>query len=261
MVNSFFEKIGLDVTAISQSDRLVHRCDEFDSIAYKYKVTLPSRTESICIEDILGYDYDWQYGGDNLLDSFDHYFNVSDRSYNYSTRSNGMLEYSSEEIVDKLAKSFQEDPIDVVRLMGENDEELNFIGNDGRHRFHILKIHYLSEISKATSAEEIERIKRKYTIPVSVRQIDTLASYCSHILLSCLDGYCWIRTPLTDKNGILIATVEYIDKEGQTRKKDVCREDLPAFVEEQLRKSSLRNYEDIVQPLYDELERSRKHAM
>ncbi len=41
-----------------------------------------------------------------------------------------------------------------------------YVGNDGNHRINLLRLQYLNEASKATSLEELLKIREKYTINI-----------------------------------------------------------------------------------------------
>lgn len=62
-----------------------------------------------------------------------------DKNDGYHTRSLGMLDYTSEEIVPKLQNSFEVEPM----ILDEVDDGKYCISTNGMHRYTILRIHYL----------------------------------------------------------------------------------------------------------------------
>jgi hypothetical protein len=91
-----------------------------------------------------------------------------------------MLEYSSEEVVDKLRRSFITDPM-YVNECGENSYE---IGQNGMHRYHILKFHYLKE-RLGISPDDVDAIvalDEKYKVDYQVKHVDYTKTYCAYFL-------------------------------------------------------------------------------
>lgn len=129
----------------------------------------------ISIADIVGYDYSWRNSRDIIL-SFDNYFNK--QGTNYQTRSISMLNYSSEEIIDGLSKSFIKEPI----CIQEAERGIYTISTNGLHRYTILKMHYLNDLIKSTSASSRRALKEKYKIPVRIQRINYIKTYCNYLL-------------------------------------------------------------------------------
>lgn len=130
----------------------------------------------ICIRDIVGFDYSWRGDTNDLYYNFNSYFN--DMGDSYHSRANGMLNYLSSDIVEKLMPSFKSEPMKVLEV---EDGKCIIYGN-GIHRFNILKVSYLGEISKCTSKEKLEEVNKKFTIPVALGKIDIFKSYCNYLL-------------------------------------------------------------------------------
>ena len=57
------------------------------------------------------------------------------------------------------------------------------IHNNGIHRYTLLRILYLSEVTKANgNKEKIEEIRKRYTIPAKVTSVDLDKTYCRYLL-------------------------------------------------------------------------------
>ena len=106
------------------------------------------------------------------------YFN--ENGSGYEKRSLGMLEYSSEEIVDQLESSFTTAPMSLYEC-GQDSYE---IGYNGMHRYHILKFHYLKELLSIDYDDKaaIEELDKKYSIEYMVRPVDYIKTYCAYFL-------------------------------------------------------------------------------
>ena len=89
-----------------------------------------------------------------------------------------MLNYSSEEIIDGLSKSFIKEPI----CIQEAERGIYTISTNGLHRYTILKMHYLNDLIKSTSASSRRALKEKYKIPVRIQRINYIKTYCNYLL-------------------------------------------------------------------------------
>lgn len=153
-----------------------------DSIIFDYLISLDREPKNISIADIVGYDYTFAntITTSDIFKSFPNFFQKNGDSYH--TRANGMLEYTSDNMIQKLLRSFKEEPI---KLVGATKGKY-VIDVNGLHRYTLLRSLYLIELSKlGDNQEEIEKLNAKYTIPVEASEIDFIKTY-SHYILSML---------------------------------------------------------------------------
>lgn len=169
----FLERNNIKLEDLEQS---IYEAKDINQILDRYRVSTRITLEQICVRDILGYDYSWRGESNNLLNSFYSYFDTAGDTYH--SRANGMLEYDSSEIVDKLGYSFRVEPIEVDEI----EHGMYIISNNGIHRFNILKVSYLGELGKCDTDEEKKVIDSKFTIPVKVQKADVFKSYCNYLL-------------------------------------------------------------------------------
>ena len=128
----------------------------------------------VSIADIVGHNRKTQ---GSLVYDLPNYF---DRDQcGYCSRSIGLLQIGTEELLDKLSDSFIYDPIQI----DEYDRNIYGIGSNGMHRFHVIKMHYLAELLK--NPQSAEELREKYTFPVKVVNLDFTKTY-SHYLIDTL---------------------------------------------------------------------------
>jgi len=60
-----------------------------------------------------------------------------------------MLDYSSEEIIEKLSSSFNDEPICVQEI----DKGKYAISTNGMHRYSVLRAHYLLELQRVKALQ------------------------------------------------------------------------------------------------------------
>ena len=182
---TFIIKNGIDLAKIeAMPESKLYSSKNINRIISDYYVSKEPDKTNMSIGDIIGYDYEWRLGttNANILSGFEKYFNKE--GSNYERRSLGMLDYTSNEVINQLWKSFSKEPITVR----EADEGKFIIDNNGLHRYTILKLHYLNELSKASTVEERQQVKAKYTIPVERKNIDYTKTYCNYLLESVFDA-------------------------------------------------------------------------
>jgi hypothetical protein len=126
-----------------------------------------------------------------------------------------MLEYSTDDVLDKLRRSFITDPM-YVNECGENSYA---IGQNGMHRYHILKFHYLKERLSISPDDKdaIKALDEKYKLDYQVKPIDYTKTYCAYFLdrVKQCDRI-WVENELEDykKTGRAIVT-QVSGKESQ----------------------------------------------
>lgn len=147
---------------------------DINPIISNYGLTYDEQNAIVHIGDIIGHN---SFENSYLSDSLDKLFD--ERGDGYHTRSLGMLEYSSDEIMDKFASSFVSEPIKLCEV--ENCKYL--VSSNGLHRWTVLRYHYLSELNKGATG-----LSKKYNIPVVYTKVNLNKTYCNY-LLHILSGY------------------------------------------------------------------------
>lgn len=150
---------------------------DINPIVSRFGIYKPGRNEmkSISIADVVGFSRAEQH---DLISSLPNYFDKYGDGYH--SRSASMLEISSEEIMQKLRPSFQAQPMHLVEV----DKGIYNVGDNGMHRFHVLKIHYLDELTKLgpKDIEAKKRLREKYTFETYVSEIDFIKTYSYYVL-------------------------------------------------------------------------------
>ena len=137
-----------------------------------------SETKKVSIADIVGYNYQCINLGNNLLDNLSYFFDRKGDSYH--SRSVSMLDIPQDQIINELDFSFKKEPVCLM----EADKGVYVIGNNGLHRFHILKTHYLDELSKINPENKIaiKKLREKYSFEANVSEIDYVKTYSAFLL-------------------------------------------------------------------------------
>lgn len=171
----FIQLHNIDIDTIYE-DLQIYNEREINSIIADYKLDGQTSTEIVCIADILGYDYSWKGLSNNLAKNFHGFFGNQD---SYHSRSLGMLKYGSNDIIEKLSRSFTSEPIKTLEL----EDGKKVISVNGLHRYTLLRIHYINELNKVKGNEDKEEeLKQKYSIPIEVTKVDLLKTYCNYII-------------------------------------------------------------------------------
>lgn len=169
----FFERNGIlleDLSSILGKERRIVESFELDSITQNVSIYQESTRKSVCVADILGYDYPQSK---DIFRSLSDFFDSCGDGYH--SRSVGMLKYSSDEILSKLESSFLIEP---MRLKEIKDNQY-FIDANGMHRFTVLKIHYILEKYRGKDEGEL---RKKFTIPVVTKRLDIVKTYCAYLM-------------------------------------------------------------------------------
>lgn len=156
---------------------IIYSKKELNRLIEDYGIEGKTEDKRVSIADIIGYDYNFGGRSNNLVDNFESFF--CQNGTTYQTRSIGMLEFSSDEVMERLSKSFSEEKICTLEV------ELNkmIINSNGLHRYHILRLHYLKEFVKVKGDKEKEEaLRQKYKIPVRSTKIDLIKTYCRFLI-------------------------------------------------------------------------------
>ena len=219
----FLERNGISIEDIcSRIDCHIYNNMEINPIVSSYEFQTKKGTEMISIADIVGYDTEYRDVIPNIFLSMDSFFD--DRGDGYHTRSVGMLDYDKENIIEKLKRSFEIEPISLI----ETGEGTYTIFSNGLHRYTLLRILYLSEAANANGdKEKLAELAKKYTIPADVTGVDLDKTYCKYLLnrVTATDDEWRVMDVKTEYDARYRATgnvvVEYANKE-----KDVLSNEL-----------------------------------
>lgn len=171
----FIHKHNIDIDSIYDALHIYSE-KEINRIIANNKIEGETSIQLVSIADIIGYDYNWRGQSNNIADNFSIFFGEDST---YQTRSNGMLEYSSDEIIEKLYQSFKREPIRILEL----DNGRKVVSSNGMHRYTLLRLHYINELKKIKGDKEKEALlKRKYEIPVEITKVDLFKTYCQFII-------------------------------------------------------------------------------
>ena len=154
---------------------------DINELVSRYGIYAEKQFQEKSIADIIGAEVAIEdYDKNNISNNMKHFFTSKTPKYpSYDSRANGMLEYSSDEIIDKLSFSFRKEPIVLAEL--ENNQSV--VTTNGMHRYHLLRIHYLNELSKIEKTpENLQKLREKYTIQANVEKVDLLKTYSNFLI-------------------------------------------------------------------------------
>lgn len=240
-IRRFLEKNNIDFKEISESiDCKLILPRQVNAIASEHGYFYATKGKNVSIADIVGYDYEYRNISSNIFLSMDSFFDSRDE-YGYKGRSLGLLDYSPENIIEKLKESFEKEPI-VVDDMGDNKY---IVSKNGLHRYTVLRALYLAEYQKCNGDKnKIEELRQKYIIPVKSRELDELKTYSIFLLDKFATN---IRHVDAEYN---LSSQEYtdniiVDKKDGTKIK-LSRDRLANFVQEELKDTNWGSmYEEI----------------
>lgn len=181
-IEKFIKRNDIDYNTLKRTGQLrIQSESDINFIIASNKIYKNSDKKiKISIEDVLGYDYEWQdLTGQDLIFNMSHFFDIDGSSY--QTRSVAMLDYSSDEIVEQLKASFIREPLCVI----EADKGGKYvIGDNGLHRFHVLKAHFLKEMSALRPDDNggYKALKEKYTFSAMANELDFTKTYSVYML-------------------------------------------------------------------------------
>ena len=175
----FLESHDFDLSLIKKKCNLsVRSSKDVNPIIAKFYIGKGEERKGIFLADIVGYDYRYMnLDKSNIIENMSHFYNEDGDGY--QTRSLSLLDISTDEIVYRLMPSFKRDPM----YLQEADKGKYVIDCNGLHRLHILKAHYLKELSELDEDDAIGHkvLEDKYTIETVVRQVDYLKTYSSFL--------------------------------------------------------------------------------
>lgn len=108
----------------------------------------------------------------SLISSFSNFFDSS-KNDSYHTRGFSLLNVSFEDIMKVISPSFNEEPMKTISI-----DNRYYIGNNGLHRFILLKLFYMAELYQGKSVQELDE---KYQVKVLDREIDIFKTFTNYI--------------------------------------------------------------------------------
>lgn len=183
-VVNFLKSLNIDIKKFNFLEGAkVKRNSDVNPILSRYGIFNPSQEDMrVSINDVVGYDYRCMSLDTNLLENLSWFFDRD--GDNYHSRSVSMLDIPQSQVMEQLNNSFKREPIYLIEV----DKGKYNIGNNGMHRYHILKTHFLDELSKINpkDKEAIKTLQEKYSFDAKISEIDFVKSY-SAFLLNLLD--------------------------------------------------------------------------
>ena len=174
----FLQANNIDINSDKINDVLQDNI-AINDILLRYRIELNEQNTQISLANVLGDTSDVQslslgHFAEKMCTFFDEAGN------GYEKRSLGMLDYTSDNVVDCLRPSFASQPI----YLNECGDSTYYVGQNGKHRIHLLKFHYLKELANIdkTNLFAMERLNQKYTIDCVIKPIDYIKTYCFYIL-------------------------------------------------------------------------------
>ncbi len=251
-IKKFLLSLGIDEANLDKLTSVqVKAQDDINLVVKQYRKNKPLKREMlVSIADVLGYNYGYMfpYVEDlKLIDAMDHFFDED--GYGYQSRSVSMLGYSSSELMQKLQSSFDIEPINLI----EADRGRYVIGDNGLHRFNVMRVHYLAELLKLDPNDKlgISNLKKKYTFPAAVSEIDYFKTYCSFIIQSC-DFNTVIETAY-DENYNVLDEVSIIKADDPNYKKNLTDNELLKCMHKALDRFLQNSTEDDVHRLAERI--------
>lgn len=160
-------------------DTRLYSLKDIDYIVNSYLIRLDREPKQVSIADIVGYDYEFAntINTNDIFESFPNFFQTNGDSYH--TRANAMLEYTGDNVVQGLLRSFKVEPIKI----GATPKGKYIIDVNGLHRYTVLRSLYLIELSRlGEDKEAITELNSKYTIPVEASEVDYIKTYSHYVL-------------------------------------------------------------------------------
>ena len=156
----------------------IYDTNEINSLVAKYGFYYDRENASISIGDIIGYEKSINQSS-NIFYSLGNYFDSSKDLYH--ARCVELLEYSSNDLLEVLKKSFIDHPI----IVNEIPNNKYIINTNGFHRYTVLRAHFVNEsYNMDIDSDEYAKIKKKYEIPLQLRKLDLTMTYCKFLLVT-----------------------------------------------------------------------------
>lgn len=177
---NFIKSLNLDVEKINTLEGCkIKRAYDVNPILARYTLYKNrDKGQRISIADVVGYDYGYMDIGTNLINNLSNFFDREGDTYH--SRSVTMLDIPQNQVMKQLKDSMEIEPICLIEV----DNGVYNIGSNGMHRFNVMKIHYLNELSKINPKDKyaIKELNEKYKFNAKVSEIDLVKSYSSFLL-------------------------------------------------------------------------------
>jgi hypothetical protein len=175
----FIEKNNINLeNFINSKESYIYNPSEIDLVILKYGFYYDRINAIVSVADIYGYNRSSEQQSNIFLSLSDYFDSYGDE---YHSRSIGLLDYSSDEIMEKLKSSFISEPI-VVKMISDNKY---VISTNGLHRYTVLRAHFLNEsYGIGKESEEFRKINKKYEIPVILSNVDLIKTYSKFLLMN-----------------------------------------------------------------------------
>lgn len=179
-IKKFLNRLDIDVEKFDsmQAARIKSGAD-INSVISKFQLYQCGDTMMVSIGNIVGYDCgNWGLDNSNIINNLSNFFDENGESYH--KRSVSMLEIPEGELLNKLNASFISEPI----CLKEVEKDVYNISQNGMHRYHVLRMHYLNELSKLDPQDENAKknLDEKYSLQAYVTQLDFVKTYSAFLL-------------------------------------------------------------------------------
>lgn len=179
-IKKFLNRLDIDVEKFDsmQAARIKSGAD-INSVISKFHLYQCGDTMTVSIGDIVGYDYwDYGFGNLNIISNLSDFFDENGDAYH--RRSVSMLEIPEEELFAQLNASFVREPI----CLKEVEKDVYNISQNGLHRYNVLRVHYLNELSKLNLQDENAKkaLDEKYSLQAYVVKLDFVKTYSAFLL-------------------------------------------------------------------------------
>ncbi len=193
-LETFLKRNGIDVNEflqkINEEELLIY--EDYDNKVARFAMYGDYQEGAVDISKVVGIPRHIAETK-KVVENFSIFF--SPYGDNYHSRANGMLEYDSVEVMEKLKLSFKKEPVRMYKI-----KDKYFISSNGNHRFHLLKMHYLMSSFKG------EDVDGKYVVPALVQELDYVKTYVN-----------FISSLLWDESFYMSSEYDkYYDKTGRT---------------------------------------------
>lgn len=235
----FLKRNGINPEEVSKKvDCVIYSQDRLNPIISDYGFFRETGIGQVSVVDIIGDFSDSKCNsGKTIFETMDDRFDSEGDGYH--SRSIGMLDYDKDNILNNLNYSFNFEPITVCET-GEDGKYT--IYTNGLHRFTVLKVFCLKELADADGDEQkIEEIKKKYTIPAKITEVDLEQTYCKYLLQEVISDTGDIKRIQTNFNENWKPTgkVELVDSSNEKRVVDT--EELLQITRERFQEHKRKN--------------------
>ena len=179
-VLNFFKKNNIDFRELATSDdSYIYSTRDINKIIADYGIYDSEKDAEVSVADIIGYNFFENQNNKNIFYAINDFFKSN--GSRYQQRSIELLNYSSDEIMNKLGPSFIEHPICIEEL----PENKYLISSNGLYRYMILRTHFLKESNGLDKdSKEYMELKTKYKIPVRLKKVNLIKTYANYLLSS-----------------------------------------------------------------------------